>query len=149
MDAAATDNMTEATNYTMTVSSLPTPAMAMSADLSEMVVSVGKSAVTGGAGMAHSSGSLYNGVWPSYSVKAGMSLLSTNAMTYTVNRGTYSMTKVKLSPTDAAGTAQRFTEDVSVAIASAGNVVQMEPATLSAGLGDEMMWGMLGAASTS
>lgn len=92
---------------------------------------------------------MYNGAWPAYSVKAGMSLLNTNAMSYTVNRGTYSMTPVMVTPSAADGTSERFIEDVSVAIASAGNVVQMEPATLSASLGDEMMWGTLGAAITS
>jgi len=92
---------------------------------------------------------MYNGVWPAYSVKAGMSLLNTNSMEYSVNRGTFSMTPVVVTPSAADGTTERFTEDVSLAIASAGNVVQMTPASLSASLGDEMMWGALGAAITS
>lgn len=53
MADAATDNMTEATNYTMTVSGVPTPSNALSADESEMIVSVALS-TTGG--LAHSSG---------------------------------------------------------------------------------------------
>jgi hypothetical protein len=146
MDDAATNNMTENSNYTLVVSGLPTPDYAMSADESQMVLSV---AVSTAGGLAHSCGHMYNGVWPSYSVPSGMHMLDTDSLTYTVNRGTYSMDAVVVMPLDAAGVVQRFTEDVSLAIASAGGVIQMEPATISAGLGDDFMMGMLGAAVTS
>jgi hypothetical protein len=146
MDDAATNNMTENANYTVSVSGLPTPCCAMSADESQMVLSV---ALSTAGGLAHSCGHMYNGVWPSYSVPAGMHMLNTDAMVYSVNRGTYSMDMVVVTPVAADGTVQRFTEDVSLAIASAGNVIQMEPASISAALGDDMMAGSLGAAITS
>jgi hypothetical protein len=146
MDDAATNNMTENSNYTVSVSGLPTPCCAMSADESQMVLSV---ALSTAGGLAHSCGHMYNGVWPSYSVPSGMHMLNTDSMEYSVNRGTYSMDAVVVMPFAADGTVQRFTEDVSLAIASAGNVIQMEPASISAALGDDFMVGMLGAAVTS
>lgn len=65
-----------------------------------MVLSV---ALSTAGGLAHSCGSMYNGVWPAYSVPTGMSMLNTDSMTYVVNRGTYSMSPVVVMPFDAAG----------------------------------------------
>lgn len=100
MDDAATNNMTEGSNYTMSVSGLPTPSMATSSDHAQMVLSV---ALSTAGGLAHSCGSMYNGVWPAYTVPTGMNMLNTDAMTYTVNRGTFSMSMVTVTPSDAAG----------------------------------------------
>jgi len=52
MDDAATNNMTELSNYTMSVSGLPTPCTAMTSDQAQMIVSVGLSTA---GGLAHSS----------------------------------------------------------------------------------------------
>lgn len=87
--------MAENTNYTLTVSGLPTPSHPLTSAEASMVVSV---ALSTAGGLSHSYASHFNGEMPAYSVKAGMTMLTTDAATYTVNRGTYSLTPVKVSP---------------------------------------------------
>lgn len=60
-----------------------------------MVLSV---ALSTAGGLAHSCASHLNAVWPAYTVKTGMTMLTTNSMHYAVDRGTYSMVPVVLAP---------------------------------------------------
>jgi len=66
-----------------------------------MIVSV---ALSTAGGLAHSCASHLNAVWPAYTVKTGMTLLATDSMMYSVDRGTYSMTPVVVLPVGADGT---------------------------------------------
>jgi hypothetical protein len=66
-----------------------------------MVVSV---ALSTAGGLAHSCASHLNAVWPAYSVKTGMTLLSSVSAVHAVDRGTYSMNPVVVVPVGADGT---------------------------------------------
>jgi len=65
-----------------------------------MIVSVALS--TAGV-LAHSCASHLNAVWPAYTVKTGMTLLSSVSSSYAVDRGTYSLSPVFVVPHGADG----------------------------------------------
>lgn len=119
--------MVEGLNYTLGVSGLPTSDDVTDASTSDLVVSVASSAATKG-GLAHSYASHLNAVLPTYTVKAGMTMLNYSPDDVSVNRGTYSNGMVCVSPDGG-----KFTEAASFAITS--SAVVMEPASISAVLG--------------
>jgi len=101
-------------------------------------------ALSTAGGLSHSYASHYNGVMPAYSVGEGMTMVNTNSMVYTVNRGTFSAAANAVVIASDGG---NFVEDVSFAITS--SVVSMVPAAATASLGDASTSAVLGAAITS
>lgn len=141
VDDLDTGAMVEGTNYTLSVSGVPTADHTTSI-MNDMVVSVGLSTA---GGMSHSYASFYNAAMPTYTSGA-LTMLEWGwdaPSAAVVKRGTFSQTEMCVMP----GDGNPFSESVELSITS--SVLTLLPAAISAGLGDDAACGNLGAAVTS
>jgi hypothetical protein len=137
-DAGNAVVLAENQNYTLTISSVPTPEDEYNSGCGSFQVGVGLTAsgVTG-----RSSSQLWTVARPAMTVQSGMSATVWASASATVTRGTYSNTEVCVAP--ASG---NFVEDVSFGVV-AGTIAMV--GDMSATLGDTNACGNLGAAQAA
>jgi hypothetical protein len=132
----------ENTNYTLTLNGVPTPSEPALGATGSVVLSLGKT-TAGVLGLTGSTGAAcWSVALPNMAVKSTMKSTKLSAASATVSRGTYSMTQVCASPNVGA-----FGESVSFSATHA--VVSLNPATLTAKLGDANVCGQVGVAATA